>query len=280
MNSIFSALTLRFCVGLALLSAPTFGLGHLTLWPHAGAFAQSSASPEKDAFEAAKELGTVEAWDAFLSNYPTGFHADLARAYVKKLAEGAPTPSEPAPPAVSVADEFPVPAGSWGGIVREGPGREYRNIGSLDEGEAITLMERSDVVEDGFPWFKIGYRGGKTGYKWGGILCATGPERSDIFKTCTAKVTTQRKAEPQKAKKKTPQGCASGRIKIDGKCILKRDAQSYCGPGYRLKGNTCVQGYKPPKPQKQLPSWQLEAIKKGCPKGMGWNAQEGCHEND
>ncbi len=42
------------------------------------------------AFNSAKELGTVEAWDAFLSNYPTGFHADLARAYVKKLSEGAP----------------------------------------------------------------------------------------------------------------------------------------------------------------------------------------------
>ena len=55
------------------------------------------ADAEKDAFEAAKELGTVEAWDAFLSNYPTGFHADLARAYVKKLAEepAAASPSQP-----------------------------------------------------------------------------------------------------------------------------------------------------------------------------------------
>lgn len=38
----------------------------------------------RSAFEAAKELGTVEAWDAFLSNYPSGFYADLARAYLKK----------------------------------------------------------------------------------------------------------------------------------------------------------------------------------------------------
>ena len=41
-----------------------------------------------------------------------------------------------------------------------------------------------------------------------------------------------------------------------------------------------VQGFREPKPQKQLPSWQIEAIKHGCPKGMDWNAQEGCHEND
>lgn len=47
----------------------------------------AGGSAEKEAFESAKELGTVEAWDAFLANYPTGFRADLARAYVKKLAD-------------------------------------------------------------------------------------------------------------------------------------------------------------------------------------------------
>jgi hypothetical protein len=35
---------------------------------------------EKEAFESAKELGTVEAWEAFLANYSSGFRADLARA--------------------------------------------------------------------------------------------------------------------------------------------------------------------------------------------------------
>ena len=66
---------------------------------HSGiAFAQDAASAERQAFEAAKELGTVEAWDAFLSNYSKGFHADLARAYVKKLAEqGAPAPAAKRP---------------------------------------------------------------------------------------------------------------------------------------------------------------------------------------
>jgi uncharacterized protein YecT (DUF1311 family) len=42
---------------------------------------------EARAFEAAKELGTVDAWNAFLSNHADGFYADLARAYLKKLAE-------------------------------------------------------------------------------------------------------------------------------------------------------------------------------------------------
>ena len=64
---------------------------------HAGATSSDTKTSDEAksadaaaAFNSAKELGTVEAWDAFLSNYPTGFHADLARAYVKKLSEGAP----------------------------------------------------------------------------------------------------------------------------------------------------------------------------------------------
>ena len=71
------------------------------IFPLAGTAQAQPADAEKQAFESAKELGTVEAWDAFLANYPTGFHADLARAYVKKLA-GAATPTPPAPPAASL----------------------------------------------------------------------------------------------------------------------------------------------------------------------------------
>ena len=44
-----------------------------------------NTSSDKDAFNSAKELGTIEAWEAFLNAYPNGFYADLARAYVKKL---------------------------------------------------------------------------------------------------------------------------------------------------------------------------------------------------
>lgn len=46
----------------------------------------SSGITEKEAFESAKELNTIEGWEAFLNNYSTGFRADLARAYVKRLA--------------------------------------------------------------------------------------------------------------------------------------------------------------------------------------------------
>ena len=50
--------------------------------------AASADVSAKEAFEAAKELGTVEAWEAFITNYPDGFHAKLARAYIKKLGGG------------------------------------------------------------------------------------------------------------------------------------------------------------------------------------------------
>src|SRR5205085_8706372 len=60
-----------------------------SLWRIDSAAAQPSDASAKDAFEAARGLGTVEAWEAFLAHYPTGFYADLARAYLKKLKEGA-----------------------------------------------------------------------------------------------------------------------------------------------------------------------------------------------
>jgi hypothetical protein len=50
--------------------------------------AASTDVSAKEAFDAAKELGTVEAWEAFVANYPDGFHAQLARAYLKKLGGG------------------------------------------------------------------------------------------------------------------------------------------------------------------------------------------------
>ncbi len=90
----------------AILTLPMAGDSGLPIhYPVANAQASGEATGanEKQAFEAAKELGTVEAWDAFLSNFPTGFHADLARAYVKKLV--APANNSAPPVAVSKAPE-------------------------------------------------------------------------------------------------------------------------------------------------------------------------------
>ncbi|MBC7831528.1 MAG: SH3 domain-containing protein [Hyphomicrobium sp.] len=194
-------LTARHCVVAALFAlAPVAGLPSGSSPP--GSAQAQPADAEKQAFEAAKDLGTVEAWDAFLSNYPKGFHADLARAYVKKLAEqpaAVPPPSASPAPTAAAPASYPMPAGSWGGIVRNGPGPNYAKVGSLQERDPVTLVEKTEVFENGFPWFKITYSGGGSGYQWGGILCAIGEARPELFQTCTTKAQRDgaREAAPQ-----------------------------------------------------------------------------------
>lgn len=83
-----------------------------------------------------------------------------------------------------------------------------------------------------------------------------------------------------KVNKKPPTGCGKGMFKVDGRCVRDQDAASSCGPGFHLEGHHCVKGGKAPPPQATLPSWQVEGLRHGCKKGMAWNAQEGCHEND
>lgn len=109
-----------------------------------------------------------------------------------------------------------------------------------------------------------------------------------VLKKCGANVagcdraeakTTAKEPKPSTTRQ-SKRGCGRGKIRVEGKCILRQDAASYCGPGYRLQGSKCVQGYRAPKPQKQLPPWQIEAFNKGCAPGLAWNAQEACHEDD
>ncbi len=74
--------------------------------PAASATSGSGGDAEKEAFDSAKDLGTVEAWEAFVASYPSGFHADLARAYVKKLGSATP-PVETAPPSAETPSGRP-----------------------------------------------------------------------------------------------------------------------------------------------------------------------------
>ncbi len=181
MTSSFCALSLRLCLcAAALVLIPALDANAPFSWRH-GAVAEPADVSEKDAFEAAKGLGTVDAWEAFLKSYPSGFHADLARAYIKKLGEGAQATTPATAPAAPCERLVSDTGGSWGGIVRDGPGQDHRKLDSLDEGERISLMGRSDVVVDGYPWFKIWYRGEHKGYMWGGILCSVGDERPDLY---------------------------------------------------------------------------------------------------
>jgi membrane-bound inhibitor of C-type lysozyme len=79
------------------------------------------------------------------------------------------------------------PAGSWGGIVRAGPGMDFAKVTSLAEGDPVTVLEHTGVMMNGYPWFKIKFRGNKTGYHWGGIMCAVGAPRDGLFEVCPTK---------------------------------------------------------------------------------------------
>lgn len=140
------------------------------------AIVQAAPMTEAEAYDAAKELGTVDAWQAYLANYPDGFRAELARAYIKNLGGTAQAAS---------SGEFPLEAGTWGGIVRSGPAKGYPQVDSLGEGEAVTLLSVAPGLDGGYPWFEIAFASGpQRGFMWGGILCSkTGP-RNDVFQTC------------------------------------------------------------------------------------------------
>lgn len=94
-----------------------------------------------------------------------------------------PPPGSPPPPPAGDRASFPFPAQSWGGVVRDGPGQQYRRLAGLREGEPITLLENTGVMLNGFPWFRIGYRGG-IGYHWGGIICPRGQPVPGTYQVC------------------------------------------------------------------------------------------------
>jgi hypothetical protein len=82
------------------------------------------------------------------------------------------------------ADAASFPARSWGGIVRSGPGMEFDKLASLREGDPIVILSRTEVVMNGYPWFRIEYGDRKTGFQWGGIICAVGGPVDGTFETC------------------------------------------------------------------------------------------------
>lgn len=61
---------------------------------------------------------------------------------------------------------------------------DYRKLASLEEGDPITLLEQTAVDMNGYPWFKVRYRGNKTGYQWGGIICPVGQPYPGTFEQC------------------------------------------------------------------------------------------------
>jgi hypothetical protein len=253
--------------------------------PSSGA---SAGNSDKDDFESAKELGTAEAWQAFLAAHPSGFYADLARAYLAKLATGD-TPQAAVSSSADVPDPYcadvpklrttssNVPTKltvvNKSGVDRilrwideRGRIEDYGTIKAGQQATVDTFLDNPWLItdEDGKTCFQVimPHAGGRVVEFTGGSatsLWASPPEKP-AAKPTAKKVTTSKSS-----------GCGKGKISIEGRCIRKSDAVGFCGPGYHPEGNKCKPGYVAPKHPKSV---------HGCPRGQAWSPEEGCHEDD
>ncbi len=74
-----------------------------------------------------------------------------------------------------------IPARSYGGKVRAGPGMEFTQIASLREGDPVTLLTNTGETMNGYDWFMILMANGEIGYQWGGLLCSDALHPPGIF---------------------------------------------------------------------------------------------------
>jgi membrane-bound inhibitor of C-type lysozyme len=108
---------------------------------------------------------------------------------------------------------YPYQAASWGGIVRAGPGMHFDRVTSLFERETITIVSRTDEIMNGYPWMQIEYRDGRHGYQWGGIVCATDYQRSDLHEMCDPTPTVRHQAPTDTPKREVARyRCNDGSI--------------------------------------------------------------------
>jgi hypothetical protein len=137
------AIALLSALTVAALLLPPLCLDEGLAWRYEAAVAQAPAASETEAFKAAKDLGTVEAWDAFLSNYPTGFHADLARAYLKKLAGPTTTPTATAAPSTEAPPARELPCKDARKLKSENS-NEPAKIRFINESGAVIVIQWID----------------------------------------------------------------------------------------------------------------------------------------
>jgi hypothetical protein len=94
---------------------------------------------------------------------------------------------------------FPILAGTWGGDVASPESwadfeiKPLEFVDSIASGATVKLLgygktgSPGDIpVSDGFPWFQVEYGDGKSGYMWGGGLCATYSWANGVNRRCPA----------------------------------------------------------------------------------------------
>ncbi|ABD54430.1 SH3 domain-containing protein [Jannaschia sp. CCS1] len=77
-----------------------------------------------------------------------------------------------------------IPAYSYGGNLRSGPGMQFGTLGSLPEGTTITIIEETGIYMGDHQWFGVRLFNGQTAYHWGGIICASGAPLNGVFTGC------------------------------------------------------------------------------------------------
>lgn len=98
-------------------------------------------------------------------------------------AGGADDTGNDAPPPADLGLQ-PVSGKSWGGKLRGGPGMNFEQVGSLYEGEPVTIIGTSGISMNGYNWFIIRTRGGKEAYQWGGLLCTHERRIAGLYEKC------------------------------------------------------------------------------------------------
>ncbi|MEM8646613.1 MAG: SH3 domain-containing protein [Pseudomonadota bacterium] len=111
-------------------------------------------------------------------------------------------------PMAEAQSTFPVEAGSWGGKVRTGPGSSFKQVAGLKEGDTVKILEDTGVQMNGFPWFKIEFDDGKTGYKWGGVLCSRKVQVKGTFRQCEGYVASEQPTPAKPEQEKEPEVAA------------------------------------------------------------------------
>ncbi|MDX2308973.1 MAG: hypothetical protein NW216_12090 [Hyphomicrobium sp.] len=278
------AVSLPFLILPVLLPAP--GSGHRSI-----ALAEEAQSEEKQAFEAAKELGTVEAWDAFLANYPNGFHADLARAYVKKLGEAAPA-----------APRTPAAATDADGATRDVT-RVWHAAGAFAQTGPLEWIEEDSRGRAAFSFAETYRNSGRIGLRdfsrgvdiildigAGSILYAEGvadPQHLyDIVGSSRGPFTVVTKERaPEREVREKPKSsststlrCAKNYKLVKGECVLKQncgknayrsaEGDCYCNKNYMMKNGKCI--WKQDKQGFEIAPWKkpvCPSLQKKCAQG-------------
>ena len=257
--------------------------------PPASAVTNNAAA--EAAFNSAKELGTTDAWNAFLSNYPTGFYADLARAYVKKLTEQAPI-AAPAVASSGKAQEISCSERSrlraqtsdvasivtfvntskmYRAILRIDTDGTTKDHGNLEPGQRLTV--ETFVTH---PWMIATGPGDclQLFLPVAGLsTIELGPMPADDPQP-DAKKPEAREPETKKVAKKETLVCGKNYKLRNGACVLVQncgknayrsdEGDCYCKKNYEMRNGNCV--WKQDKQGFEVKPWQ----KPGC---NTWQAQ-------